>query len=178
MLATFAFAVLAATAHPAPPRNHLDQLFAQLAKAASADDAKPIENEIRAAFLQSGSASVDLLMSRAGALVQVGDTDKAFQILATVTAVAPRYAEGWHEKGKLEAEAGHDEAAMISLKKAVELNPREFAAWAELGSLLADYGAKPAALADLKKALALDPQYEGLDKQVDELSRDVEGNKI
>ena len=49
---------------PQPP---LEALFSQLAQAGSSEDAKPIENRIGAIFMQSGSASVDLLMARAAA---------------------------------------------------------------------------------------------------------------
>lgn len=164
---------------PSPQANHvLDNLFAKLAKASSSDDAKPVEKEILTEFLQSGSASVDLLMSRAEALLEADDADSATRILMAVTSIAPGYAEGWHQRGKLEEQSGKDAAAMVSLQKAVTLNPREFQAQMELGDMLAQYGAKPAALASYKKALALDPQLEGLQRRVQELARDVEGEKI
>ena len=56
--------VLAATT-PTPPS--LDQLFGQLKHAGSTEEAKPIEDKIGGIFAQSGSASVDLLMSRGSA---------------------------------------------------------------------------------------------------------------
>ena len=167
-----------APAHPAPPKSTVDQLLQKLGKAASEDDAKPIEKELLIQFLQSGSASVDLLMTRVDALMGGGDKGNAEKILNAVTQIAPNYAEGWHARGKLEAENGHDEAAMVSLNKAIKLNPREFAAHVELGDMLEEYGAKPAALAEYKKALALDPHFEGLDKRVEKLAREVEGEKI
>lgn len=161
-----------------PPNRVLDDLFARLGKTATSEAAKPIEQEILLQFLQSGSATVDLLMTRADALLEGGDKDNAAKILEAVTRIAPGYAEGWHQKGKLEAETGHDTAALVSLQKAVTLNPREFAALVDLGDMLAEYGAKPAALASFKRALALDPHFEGLDKRVEGLARDVEGEKI
>jgi len=167
-----------APARPQSPKTTVDQLLQKLGKTASEDEAKPIEKELLIQFLQSGSASVDLLMTRVDALMGGGDKGDAEKILAAVTRIAPNYAEGWHARGKLEAEDGHDEAAMVSLNKAIKLNPREFEAHVELGDMLEEYGAKPAALAEFKKALALDPHFEGLDKRVEQLSRDVEGEKI
>ena len=179
LLAVTITAVPAPThAAPQPPKNTVDQLFQRLGKTSSPDDAKPLEKEILIQFLQSGSASVDLLMTRVDALMGGGDKGDAVKILDAVTRIAPGYAEGWHARGKLEAENGHDEAAMVSLNKAIKLNPREFEAHVELGDMLEEYGAKPAALAEYKKALALDPHFEGLDKRVEQLSRDVEGEKI
>jgi Flp pilus assembly protein TadD len=181
LVALFLACATAAQGAPAsysPPDRTLDALFGKLGKAESTEAAKPIEDEILNTFLQSGSASVDLLMTRAAALLQAKDNDTAAKMLDAVTHIAPGYAEGWHQLGKLEAEAGRDEAAMVSLQKAVNLNPRQFEAQMELGDMLAEYGAKPAALASYKKALALDPKLEGLDRRVQQLSRDVEGEKI
>jgi len=47
------------SAAPAPA-SEIDHLFAALKNAGSEEDAKPIEDKIAAAFLRSGSATVDL----------------------------------------------------------------------------------------------------------------------
>jgi Tfp pilus assembly protein PilF len=161
-----------------PAAKELDTLFASLAKAGSDEDAKPIEEQIEALFLQSNSPRVDLLMTRAAASLHDGDTDTAKKLLDAVTGIAPDYAEAWHQRARLEAAAGQDEPALVSFQKTVTLNPRQFVALAELGNMLEEYGAKPAALATLRKALALDPHYEGLDRHVQQLAREVEGEKI
>jgi tetratricopeptide (TPR) repeat protein len=167
---------------PKPPAPHqttvLGALFGQLGKAGSPEEARPIEEKILALFLESGSASVDLLMTRAAATLADGDTDTARKILDIVTQIAPNYAEGWHQRGRLQAVAGDDEGAIISLQKAVTLNPRQFAALAELGSILSEYGDKRDALAILRKAIALDRHFIGLDREVQKLSHDVEGERI
>jgi Flp pilus assembly protein TadD len=95
-----------------------------------------------------------------------------------VTQIAPGYAEGWHQRGRLQAVAGDDEGAIISLQKAVTLNPRQFAAMAELGAILSEYGDKRDALAVLRKAMALDRHFVGLEPEVHKLTRDVEGERI
>ena len=177
LVIVLALAATAATAST-PPNRVLDGLFARLGKAGTSEDAKPIEKEILVQFLQSGSPTVDLLMGRVDALMEGGDKANAQKILDAVTHIAPAYAEGWHEKGKLEQEDGKDEAALVSLQRAVTLNPKNFAALVDLGDMLAEYGAKPAALADYRRALALDPHFEGLDRRVEQLTRDVEGEKI
>ena len=117
-------------------------------------------------------------MSRAEALLRAKDPDNAAKLLTAVTRIAPRYAEGWHQLGRLQAGSGHDEAALASFQKAVTLNPRQFEAQMELGDMMAEYGAKPAALASYKKALALDPHLDGIARRVEQLSRDVEGERI
>jgi tetratricopeptide (TPR) repeat protein len=165
-------------AHAAAPPSPLDTLFSSLAKAQSEDAAKPIETQILALFDQSGSPSVDLLMTRAEAAAEAGDTDTAKKLIDAITDIAPDFAEGWHRRAALQAAAHDDEGAMISLQKAVTLNPREFAALSELAGMLEEYGDKKVALATYRRVLALDPHLEGVDKHVDELARDVEGEKI
>ena len=172
--------VAAAVAAPKPAARPapIDALFAQLKAAQTTEDAKPIEGQIEAMFRQSGSPSVDLLMSRAAAAEQAGDKEVARKLYDAVTDIAPNYAEGWHQRGILQGDAGDDAGAMLSLQKAVALNPRQFVALEELGEMLEDYGDKKGALAMYRRAEALDPQYEGLESHVDSLARDVEGQGI
>ncbi|HTQ14462.1 MAG TPA: hypothetical protein VMH86_11360 [Rhizomicrobium sp.] len=160
------------------PRPPLEQLFAELKAAPTTEDAKPIEDELLAQFEQSGSATVDLLMTRAQAALAAGDRKMARQLIDSITDIAPDFAEAWHRRAVLQQDSGDDEGAMISLQRTVKLNPREFLAYSELGGMLEDYGDKKAALAAYQKALALDPQIEGVAKHVEELSREVEGEKI
>ena len=175
-----------AGAAPEPPAANqlphripeLGALFGQLGSAASPEEARPIEERILSLFLQSGSASVDLLMTRAAATLADGDAATARKLLEVVTQIAPGYAEGWHQRGRLQVIAGDDEGAIISLQKAVTLNPQQFAAMAELGAILSEYGDKRDALSMLRKAMALDRQFVGLIPEVQKLTRDVEGERI
>jgi predicted TPR repeat methyltransferase len=181
LLCTTAFAAAPSKPPPAkhkPVRPALDELFARLAKAESAEDAKPIEDQIFALFVQSGSPSVDLLMTRGAAALATGDDDVARKLFDAVTQVAPGFAEGWHQKAQLQADSGDDEGAMESLQKTVTLNPRQFAAMSELGDLLEEYGNKDGALKLYKRVLALDPQFENAAKHVRLLEKDVEGQGI
>ncbi len=171
--------LLCATA-PRPPAHapsQLDQLFAKLASASDME-AKPIEDQILTMFLASGSPSVDLLMSRAGTALAAGDGDTARKLVNAVTQIAPTYAEGWHQRGKMQAAENDDADAIASLQKAVTLNPRQFAAMAELGTILNAYGDKRDALKMYRQALALDPHMADVKMAVAKLAREVEGEKI
>ncbi|MGH6878143.1 MAG: tetratricopeptide repeat protein [Rhizomicrobium sp.] len=182
--ASLAALSVAGASPPLPSRpvvrttSPLDTLFVRLAKAGSGEEAKPIEDQILTLFLESGSASIDLLMTRAAGALAAGDMDTARQLLDVVTKVAPDYAEGWHQRGKLQAVAGDDEGAIISLQKAVTLNPRQFAAMTELGAILDEYGDKRDALKILRRVETLDPHFADVDREVRQLTRDVEGDRI
>lgn len=162
----------------ATPAHPLKPLFEALAKAPSKEAAAPLEKRLEALFLNSGSASVDLLMSRAARMLAVDKLDVAGKLLASVTAIAPSYAEGWHQRARLEALAGNDRAAMLFLQRTLTLNPRQFEAYAELGSLLRAYGDPKGALAMYRKAAALDPNYDHIRSDLRALVRKVEGQSI
>jgi Flp pilus assembly protein TadD len=168
--------LLCGSAQAAP--SSLDALFAQLAKASTPDDAHPIEAKIAALFHNSGSPSVDLLMSRADAAAHASDTATAKKLIVAVTAIAPKYAQGWHSRAALEAAVNDDTGALVSLQKAVLLNPRDFAALTELGAMLEEYGDKAGALKLYRRALKLDPQLEDAARHVKALTQTVEGRDI
>jgi tetratricopeptide (TPR) repeat protein len=172
-------AAVAAAPHKPPPHTApLEALFAQLKTAQSTDEAKPIEDRIFAIFAQSGSPSVDLLMTRAAVAQESGDDETAKKLFDSIVAIAPDFAEAWHERAILQVDGGDDEGAMLSLQKAVTLNPRQFSALSQLGDMLEEYGNKPGALKMYRRALALDPQLEGAAKHLRELEKDVEGQGI
>jgi tetratricopeptide (TPR) repeat protein len=173
--------VLAANAPPqlAPYAvKQLDKLMPKLAKAGSPEAAKPIETQVLTLFNQSGSPSIDLLMVRAAAAAQSGDMATSSKILESITDIAPGFAEAWRVRGMMAADVDNDKEAIIYLNRAITLNPRQFQAYADLAGILAEYGDKKQALQYFRKALALDPYYDGLDKRVQQLARQVEGEKI
>src|SRR5215472_6717590 len=120
----------------------IDTLFAQLKLAQTPEDAKPIEDQIGLFFMQSGSSSVDLLMTRGAAALVGGDKDTARKLFDAVTDIAPNFAEGWHSRAALQLALSDNAGAMVSLQRAIALNPREFKAMSELADMLEDYGDK------------------------------------
>src|SRR6185312_4640533 len=142
LLAIIPSLAVAAPPGPKPRPSEEDKLFAQLKNADSAEAAKPIEEKIGGLFRASGSASVDLLMSRVGSALGQADNGTARNLIEAITRAAPNYAEGWRMRAHMQRAASDDAAAMISLQKTVTLNPRHFIAMAELGEMLEDYGDK------------------------------------
>ena len=177
-LACTAAAATKPPAHTPAQTKDIDGLFTALRNAGSDEEAKPIEDRIMAAFLRSGSPTVDLLMGRAAASLRSGDVNTTKKLIASVTEIAPDYAEGWHQRAVMQAASGDDQGAMFCLEKAVTLNPRHFEAMTELASKVEEYGDKPAALKLYRKALALDPHYDGLERKVRALEHEVEGESL
>lgn len=176
LLVLFPSVALAAPQGAKPSEE--DKLFADLKKADSPEAAKPIEEKIGDLFRASGSASIDLLMSRVGTALGQADNVTARTLVEAITHAAPHYAEGWRLRAHMQRAASDDAGAMISLQKAVTLNPRYFTAMAELGEMLEDYGDKPGALKLYRRVLALDPQMKGAAEREKALTKEVEGQGI
>jgi tetratricopeptide (TPR) repeat protein len=170
--------------HPQPVRpkptntKPIDTLFAELRQAQTSEDAKPIEDQIGLFFMQSGSPSVDLLMTRGAAALAGGDKDAARKLFDAVTDIDPNFAEGWHSRAALQLAANDNAGAMVSLQRAITLNPREFKAMSELADMLEDYGDKAGALKLFRRALQLDPKLDDAADHVKALETDVEGQRI
>ena len=173
-------AAFAAPPKPPAPAEVIsqEQLFAQLKKAGTAEDAKTIEGKLKLFFRASGSPSVDLLMSRAEAAQAADDKKTAKKLVEAITQIAPNYAEGWHSRAAMEEADGDDTDALVSLQKTVLLNPRHFEALVQLAGMLEEYGDKTAALKLYRRALDIDPQNEIAEHKVRELTTSVEGRDI
>lgn len=166
---------------PAPPpktrAQRLDELFVQLKSAPDAEAAKPIEKSIELLWLRSGSDTVDLLMTRALESAK-GDNDTAISLLDSVVGLAPDYAEAFNRRATLFFIKKDYERSMLDIREVLSHEPRHFNAWSGLGRILQDVGNKKKALAAFRKALELHPHIDGLKRQVESLSIEVEGRDI
>lgn len=159
-------------------RAMLDGLFDRLHQAGSPSQARPIEGAIIALLDQSGSPSIDLLMTRGATLMRDGDLDGSLTLYAAVTELAPRYAAGWRQRGIVAARAGDGAEARDSLRKALELEPRDIAAMSNLGNVLEQMGDAAGALALYRRLLNLDPHVESAAARARMLEDKVEGRAI
>ena len=167
----------APAAKDAPPHD-LNFLFDALKAAPTPQAAKSVEEAIWRLWLQSGSSTVDLLMTWAVEAVAAQNTDLALRYLDTLVELKPDFAEGWNKRATVHFRK-HDYArAMADLQRVLALEPRHFAAWNGLGVILQDTGDKKHALEAFRKALAIDPHLEAARKAVDALGPEVEGQEL
>jgi Tfp pilus assembly protein PilF len=156
----------------------LDDLFARLAAAGDATEAKGIENLIERRFARSGSDTTDLLMSRAVEALEGKDAPLAIELLDRVTQLRPGWAEAWHRRAAAFYMLEDPADAMADLHKALTAEPRHFAAWAALGHVYMASGDKRRALEAYRKALAIHPFLEDAKKVVDRISPEIEGRDL
>lgn len=168
-------------AAPAAPRTQaqvLDELFGRLAAATDDQEASGLAARIQRLWLESGSATVDLLVARADAAAGHGDTRVAEQLLDKVVVLDPKWAAGWNKRATLRFLSDDDDGAMADIAHVLAIEPRHFGALSGMAVILQRHGFKKEALGLLRKAAALYPHNDDLAKMIDTLAPDVEGRPI
>jgi tetratricopeptide (TPR) repeat protein len=179
--AAFLAGMTVATAQPAPAvpapnlpaptvADELDFWFLRLAQATSQADAQIAEAQIQRLWLNSGSATVDLVMQRAIEAAANQGYAIALDLLDGIIALQPDYAEAWHRKAIIYFEVEDYAACIAAVERTLELEPRHFGAWAGLGQVLYRMEDRERALLALNRALAIHPYLAGTRELVTELT--------
>lgn len=168
---------------PKPPpealRAHgLDVLFERLKDASNLQEAEQTAREIAELWLQSGSATADLLMQRAMTLSEAGNRPLALSLFDKLVLVAPDWPEAWNQRATARYLAGDPDGAMADINKTLKLEPRHFGALEGMGLILRAEGFDSAALQVFKKALSIFPLAPDLPTFVKTLTHEVEGEDI
>jgi tetratricopeptide (TPR) repeat protein len=165
---------------PAPVERPkaLAELYEQLGQAPDAKAAAPIMEAIEGIWRATGSATVDLLMSRAMRFTKESDLDLALKILDAAVDIAPEEAEAWYLRAKVHYLQKQYEPALADLRHALDRDPKHYRALDDLGLVLEALGTKKEALQAYRKALQVNPFLDGARQAVEFLSREVGGQDI
>ena len=156
----------------------LSDLYAELHSARDAAAAEPITEAIEEAWRNSGSDTVDLLMSRVDSFVLSADLDVALEVLDAVIDIAPDDAEAWHQRAIVGFMKKDYERTLSDLRRALAIDPKNYKALRDLGAVLQQTGDKKGALEAYRKALEVNPFFEQARRAADDLAHDVEGRDI
>jgi len=156
----------------------LDTLFGALKIAPDTASAKAIENGIWAKWIESGSDTCDLLMTRVRDAIEDKDYDLAIRLLDSIIAIKPGYVEAWNQRATVYYLKDDYAHAIADIAEVLAREPRQFGALAGLGLMLQDMGDDKDALEAYRKALAIDPHLENIPDTVKTLSEKVEGRDI
>ncbi len=148
----------------------LDQLFGALARAAP-DEWQAIEQEIRAIWAQSGSPSLDLLMSRGAQALAEGDPQAAIEHFTALIDHAPDFAAAWNGRATAYYQAGLYGPALADIARVLTLEPRHFGALTGLAIILEDSGQTEQALAAYRMVLELNPNRTNVLEAIAKLER-------
>lgn len=174
ILAALLFWFAPAAAFAAPT----DEMFAKLKTAAEETEAADVAADIWATWMESGSATVDLLMQRAVEAAEAEDTATAHELLDRVILLKPDYPEAWHRRAGLFLQAENYPEAFRDLNEALKLEPRHFGAWLGMGFMLENMGGERQALESYRQALAIYPLMPQARDAAGRLSRKAEGQEL
>jgi len=158
--------------------EQLDDLFQTLKSASSKEAAQAAEDGIWHLWLESGSDTVDLLMTWAMKAMQAKDYATALDFLDRVIIMKPDYAEGWNKRATVYFMMNDYSKSIADIGKTLALEPRHFGALSGLGMIMREIGEDKRAIEAYQKSLAVDPNLEGVQKALDELQAKAAGKQI
>jgi tetratricopeptide (TPR) repeat protein len=156
----------------------LDQLFATLKTAADKGAAKEAENAIVRLWLESGSDTVDLLMSWTLKAMEDKDYPLALDFLDRITVMKPDYAEGWNKRATVYYLVEDYSKSIADIAQTLALEPRHFGALSGLGTIMRGIGDNKRAMEAYRQALAFDPHLENVKKALEELEVETGGEEL
>jgi hypothetical protein len=163
----------------APTRAEtLDKLLGRLARAQDEAEARAVAAMVERLWMESGSDTADLLMTRAVAAMNGDRRDVAAALLDKIIELAPGWAEAWNKRATLRFLENDDSGSMEDISHVLVLEPRHFGALSGMGFILERHGEDAAALKALRRALAVYPQDGDVRKAVDKLAPTVEGQDL
>jgi tetratricopeptide (TPR) repeat protein len=163
---------------PAEREKALANLYAHLATASDAEQAKTVAKAIEKLWNHSGSDTVSLLMERAMRSAHDKKPELALKLLDTVVELAPDYTEGWNKRASVHFQRNDVERALGDLRRVLALDANHFGALDALSHILKDIGQKKAALRAMRQLADVHPYQEGLQQAIDELARQVDGQSL
>ncbi|MDP6566436.1 MAG: hypothetical protein QF578_16525 [Alphaproteobacteria bacterium] len=181
MISLFASGLLLLAAGDAPADQkdpRLDELFGRLHSVEDGKQARLIEGLIWRVWLETDSATVDLLMGRAVTAMSAERYRESLELLDTIVQLAPDYAEGWNKRATVRYLIGQDRAAIADVERTLELEPRHFGALSGLGLIHKRLENEAAALEAFEQALAVNPHLGHAQAEIKRLKRKVKGEKI
>lgn len=157
--------------------DELNALFEGL-KGADPSAAIQIEGRIYEIWSQSGSPSMDLLLTRGRDALEEGDNVKAIRHFTALIDHAPDFAEGYNGRATAYFQVGRLGLSLEDIRQTLRLNPRHFSAMSGLALILEELGNKEDALAAWREVEKLHPNREGLKDAIARLEREVEGQAL
>lgn len=137
-----------------------------------------IERAIIAEWSKSGSAAMDLLLSRGQKALTAGDTATAIAHFTALTDHAPGFAEGWNARATAFFQMDRYGQAMADIERTLALEPRHFGALTGLAIILEQVGYPEDALEAWRAVEAIHPHRPALKDAVERLEREVGGRSL
>jgi len=136
-------------------------------------EAMRLAREIQERWSHSGSAAMDLLLTRGMDAIDAEDFPKALAHLTALTDHAPDFAEGWNQRATLFFLQERYGEALSDIEQVLILEPRHFGALSGLGIILEQLGERDAALRAFRRAHQVYPAEPNVVKAVERLAQET-----
>jgi tetratricopeptide (TPR) repeat protein len=159
-------------------KQRLDVLFGELKRAQNERAAGRVASRIGEEWINSGSASVDLMMIWAKKAMEEQKFDIALDFLDQVVVMRPEYAEGWNRRATVHFMMQNYAKSMADIEQTLELEPRHFGAIAGMAQIFKLRGNKQLAFNAYQRVLDIYPMLRNAQNEVSTLSEELAGEAI
>ena len=156
----------------------LDDLFIKLAERDNEEDANLVAEEIMAIWIDSGSASVNLLLRRGTDASAKGKPKLARKMYNHVVDLSPDFAEVWARSARLALTQKDYNRALNESLKTLALEPRHFYTLWTLGNVFEALNRPDDALEAYREANRLYPELKAVKDRLEQLEGEVEGTVL
>ncbi|WP_317993782.1 tetratricopeptide repeat protein [Bartonella gliris] len=147
-------------------KAEVSRLLKELKFCADVHKAKRISQQLQRLWSQSGSETIDLLMSWAENAINADNYGLALDYIDNALALHPTYAEAWVRRAWIHIQLSDFKLAMLDLNHALKLEPRNYIAFFELGVTMEATERPKLAIKAYEKALEYYPQMRKVQKRI------------
>lgn len=156
----------------------LNDLFIKLAAREDEESANLVAEEIVAIWMESGSASVNLLLRRGSEAGGKGNAKLARKMYNRVVDFEPDFAEGWARSARLALTQKDYNRALNESLKTLELEPRHFYTLWTLGNVFEALNRPDEALEAYREANRLYPELKAVKDRLEQLEIEIGGSVL
>ena len=156
----------------------LDDLYAKLAEREDEEGANLVAEEIVAIWMESGSASVNLLLRRGSEASAKGNPKLARKMYNHAVDLEPEFAEVWARSARLALTQKDYNRALNESLKTLELEPRHFYTLWTLGNVLEVLNRPDEALETYREANRLYPELKVVKDRLEQLEIEIGGTVL
>jgi tetratricopeptide (TPR) repeat protein len=124
-------------------------------------------------WMQSDSATADVLLQQAMRAMSDGDLDTALEVLDRMLVSYPNYAEVYNKRAMVYFAKGDYDKSLVDIERVLDLEPRHFGAIAGKGVILLEQGKNLDALKAFQEAVAINPHMEMINAAIKAIQHDV-----
>lgn len=158
--------------------DRLNELFERLHVTQDPAEAQQLEQIIWVIWKRSELESTNILMQQGEEAMNAGDFTTALQTFNAMVKLEPEFAEGWNKRATIHYLIDNYAASVADVERTLALEPRHFGALAGLGLVYDSMHEKKKALEAYRSALEIHPNLFGVQISIEQLSKEIEGQKI